>query len=376
MLNSGEPPISDGKVLSAVLEAPERMVLRQFDLPEIHEDDGLLQVEVAGICHTDVGLYHGTTKYALPLIMGHEIVGRIAKIGPAAAQRWGVQEGDRVTVESKVRCGFCRACVAGDYKYCSGGLSYGTRASCARPPHLWGSYGQYMYLAPGTLLYKVPVGISAEIANLLTVAISNGIQWVVLRGGAKLGDAVVVQGVGPIGLCCIAAAKEAGAGPIIATGLAADGYRLALSREFGADVVVDVEAEDVVERVRDTTGGDMADLAVDVTGSGAAVRASLQLVRPLGTVVSAGVTGDGTLTPLPLDTLLYNEIRLQGVFSYDTHAVRRAMALAQRGRYPFHKLVTHRFPLDQAERAVKTAGREIPGQAPIKVLILPNGAPG
>lgn len=367
--------MSTARAQSVVLEAPERMVLREFDLPEVHQDDGLLQVEVAGICHTDVGLYHGTTKYALPLIMGHEIVGRIAKIGAAAAQRWGVQEGDRVTVESKVRCGFCRACVAGNYKYCTAGLSYGTRASSARPPHLWGSYGQFMYLAPGTLLYKVPDSISAELANLLTVAISNGVQWAVLRGGAKLGDAVVVQGVGPIGLCCIAAAKEAGAGPIIATGLQADGYRLQLAREFGADVVVDVEAEDAVQRVRDATGGDMADVVVDVTGSGAAVRTSLKLVRPLGTVVSAGVTGDGVQTPLPLDTLLYNEIRLQGVFSYDTHAVRRAMALALRRKYPFEKLVTHRFPLASAEEAVKTAGREIPGQAPIKVVILPNGQP-
>ncbi|HVA24896.1 MAG TPA: zinc-binding dehydrogenase [Chloroflexota bacterium] len=363
------------KALSAVLEAPERMVLREFDLPEVHEDDALLRVEVAGICHTDVGLYHGTTRYVLPLIMGHEIVGRIARIGALAAQLWGVREGDRVTVESKIRCGFCRACVAGNYKYCSGGLSYGTRASCSRPPHLWGSYGQYMYLAPGTLLYKVPHGVSAEVANLLTVAISNGVQWVVLRGGAKLGDAVVVQGVGSIGLCCVAAAKEAGAGPVIATGLTADRYRLELAREFGADVVVDVQAEDVVERVRDVTGGDMADVVVDVTGNGDAVRKSLELVRPLGTVVSAGVTGDATLTPLPLDTLLYKEIRLQGVFSYDTHAVRRAMTLALRGRYPFDKLVTHRFPLDQAERAVKTAGREIADEAPIKVVILPNGTP-
>ena len=157
-----------GRATSAVLEAPERLVLREFDLPETGENEGLLRVEVAGICHTDVGLYHGTTRYALPLILGHEIVGRIARVGSQAAERWGVSEGDRVTVESKIRCGFCRACVTGAYRYCAAGLSYGTRASCARPPHLWGSYAQYMYLAPGTLLYKVPEGMPAEIANLLT----------------------------------------------------------------------------------------------------------------------------------------------------------------------------------------------------------------
>ena len=360
------------QVRAMVLEAPERLVPREFGLPEIHDDDGLLYVEMAGICHTDVGLFHGTTRYAMPLIMGHEIVGRIAGIGPLAARRWGVREGDRVAVEAIVRCGFCRACVEGNYKYCRDGAGYGTFTPADRPPHLWGAYSQYMYLAPGSSLLKLPDGISSELGMLCTVAISNGLQWTVLKGGAKLGDAVVVQGVGPIGLACVAAAKEAGAGPIIATGLGADAYRLKLAREFGADHTLDVEAEDVVERVKELTGGELADLVVDVTGSGEAVRTSLKLVRPQGTVVSAGVTGDDTLTPLPLDALLYKEIRLQGVFTFDNNAMRRALKLAQRNKYPFEKLLTHRFPLDRAEEAVKTAGRELPDAEPIKVALVPN----
>jgi len=359
-------------VRTMVLEAPERLVPRQFELPEVHDDDGLLYVEIAGICHTDVGLYHGTTRYALPLIMGHEIVGRIAKAGPLAARRWGVREGDRVAVEAIVRCGFCRACVEGNYRHCKEGLAYGTMTPADRPPHLWGAYSQYMYLAPGTSLVKLPEDLPVELAMLCTVAISNGLRWTVLVGGAKLGDAVVVQGVGPIGLSCVAAAKEAGAGPVIATGLRRDAHRLELAREFGADHVIDVEAEDAVERVRELTGGDLADVVVDVTGSGEAVRTSLKLVRSQGTVVSAGVTGDATLTPLPLDTLLYKEIRLQGVFTFDNDALRRALKLAQRKKYPFEKLVTHRFPLERAEEAVKTAGRELPGAEPIKVALIPN----
>jgi alcohol dehydrogenase len=359
------------KSRAMVLERPEQMAMREFDLPDINQDDALLKVEMAGICHTDVGLYHGKVTYALPLIMGHEIVGRIARIGPLAARRWGVQEGDRVTVEAMARCGFCRACVEGNYKFCKDGFGYGTFTSCDRPPHLWGSYAEYMYLAPGTLLYKVPDSMSPEMATLLTVAISNGIQWTVLRGGVKLGDAVVIQGVGPIGLACIAAAREAGASVVIATGLGGDAQRLTLAKEFGADVTVDVQAEDVVQRVKDATGGDLADLVVDVTGSGDAVRTSLKLVRPMGTVVSAGVTGDKTLTPIPLDTLLYSEIRLQGVFTFDTNAVRRAIGLARRDKYPFEKLITHRFPLAEAETAVRTAGRELADLSAIKVAIVP-----
>ncbi len=129
----------------------------------------------------------------------------------------------------------------------------------------------------------------------------------------------------------------------------------------------------MVERVSELTGGEMADAVIDVTGSGQAVRKSLELVRPMGTVISAGVTGDGMLSPMPLDVLLYKEIRLQGVFTNDSWSMRRAINLARQHKYPFESLVTHRFPLERAQEAVLTAGRELPDVTPIKVTIAPNG---
>ena len=165
---------------------------------------------MAGICHTDVELFRGTTTYALPIIPGHEIVGRIAAVGPVAAARWGVAEGDRVAVESIVRCGFCRNCIIGSYKYCSEVKVYGTFTSCEVPPFLWGSYSEYLYLAPGAIVHKVPEDMSPEMATLLTVAIANGIQWTTVKGEVRLGHTVVVQGVGPIGLSAIAAAHRRG----------------------------------------------------------------------------------------------------------------------------------------------------------------------
>lgn len=362
------------KARSAVLESHDSIAMREFPVPEIHEDDALLEVERTGICHTDVDLLHGNTKYAdLPLILGHEMTGRISKIGPVASKRWGVAEGDRVAVEAMVRCGFCRPCIEGSYRYCRERVGYGTFVSAERPPHLWGAYGEYMYLAPGSLVYKLPDDLSPDLSILLNVAISNAIQWTIKQGGARLGDAVVIQGVGPIGLSCVAVAREAGANPVIVTGLTIDGYRLEMAASFGADAVIDVEKEDMSERVKELTGGDMADVVIDVTGSGQAVRKSLDLVRPMGTVVNAGVTGDGTLSPIPLDALLYKEIRLQGVFTNDSWSMRRAIKLARQHKYPFESLVTHRFPLEQAQEAVLTAGRELPDVSPVKVTIAPNG---
>ncbi|MGH2554653.1 MAG: hypothetical protein ACRDHO_02915, partial [Actinomycetota bacterium] len=95
----------------------------------------------------------------------------------------------------------------------------------------------------------------------------------------------------------------------------------------------------------------------------------------LGTVVNAGVTGDETLTPLPLDIILYKQIRFQGALAFDAEAVRRGIRLAQKRKYPFERLVTHRFPLEQAAEAVQTAGREGSDQSAIKVVILPWGDP-
>lgn len=357
-----------------VLERAEVLVPREFEIPAINDDDGLLYVEMAGICHTDVELFRGTTTYSLPIIPGHEIVGRIAAVGPVAAARWGVKPGDRVAVESIVRCGFCPNCIIGRYKHCPNAQVYGTLTSCDLPPHLWGSYSEYMYLAPGAIVHKVPDDMSPELATLLCVAIANGIQWTTVKGEVRLGSTVVIQGVGPIGLSAVAAASEAGASLVIATGLGSDGYRLELAREFGADITVDVEAEDVVDVVRHATGGAMVDVVLDTTGSSKAIVTSTKLVRKGGTVVNAGLTGDATLTEIALDSLMLPEIRLQHVFTYEYQSVRAALALILKNKYPFEKLITHHFPLARAEEAIRMAGREVEGDQPIKVAIVPNGA--
>ncbi len=361
-----------GKVYSAILEAPRRISIREFISPDICDDDGLLKVEMAGICHTDVERYQGNVISApYPLILGHEIVGRVSKIGKAASARWQVTEGDRVIVEPRVRCGFCRTCVSGNYKFCENRIGYGTSRSANEPPHLWGSFGQYMYLSPGSILHRVSDSVSPSLATLIGVAISNAIQWTVIQGGTRLGDSVVVQGVGPIGLASVAVAKEAGANPVIATGLSEDVKGFLLAKQFGADEVIDVNKEDLIGRIHEITKGDLADVVVDVTGSGSAVRDSLEIVKKGGTVINAGITGDKTQTPLLLDRILYKEIRFQGVFTYDSNALRRSIKLVERNHFAFEKIITHTFPLELADEALRTAAREIGGVTPIKVAIIP-----
>lgn len=358
------------KEWSAVLEGREKIVLREFDIPDIGPEEGLLKVEMCGVCGTDPKGYHGKLDWIRPpLILGHEVAGYIEEVGDVAAERWGVRKGDRVVTEPGATCGRCHYCITGRHRWCENRLSW--RVSSDRPPHLWGGYGEYQYLAPGAHVYKISEEIPAEAAVLINACVANGIEWVRIAGGATIGDAVVIQGIGAQGMAAVIAAKQAGAMTIIVTGLTSDEPRFELARKFGADYTVNVEKEDVVELVHEVTGGKMADVVVDLTGVPQGIAKSVDVVRIQGTIVCASVVGSGILTPMPTDKLALNAIRLQGVFTNGHEAVRAAIKLVESRKYPVEEMVSHRFPLQQAEEAVKTAGGDIPGVHALKVVLVP-----
>ncbi|MBI4491799.1 MAG: zinc-binding dehydrogenase [Chloroflexi bacterium] len=358
-------------VRAAVLEAPERLVLREFERPRLGPDDGLLEVELAAICGTDWKTFHGKLDYPLPLILGHEILGRIADMGERFAQRYGLSIGDRVAVEGSLPCWSCLECQTGEYRFCARRRSYGGRAPADVPPYLWGGFAALMYLAPGSLLHPVASDVPAEAAVLVPGVVANGIQWARILGGVKHQDVVVVQGCGPQGLACALVAHECGADRVLITGLSRDADRLALARELGADLAVDVERDHVVEVVGDLTHGRMADVVIDVSGSPRAIATSIELVRKQGTLVLGGLTGKETVTPLKIDALVWNEIKLQGVFTKGTQAIRDAIKLVESRKYPLERMITHRYPLERAEEAIRAIGGETPGVYPIKAAIVP-----
>lgn len=190
-------------------------------------------------------------------------------------------------------------------------------------------------------------------------------------GGIFPGDTVVIQGPGQQGLAGVIVAKEAGAGKIIVTGMTKDKGRFELAKTFGADEIINVEKTNPVEAVKVATQGTMADIVMDVTGNPKGAVTAIDLVRKKGTVILPGLYGMDTEIPLILDKVVYKEVRLQGVFSHDFRSVIPAIQLAESGKYPLEKMVTHRFPLKEAEKAVRVAGGEMEGEDPIKVVIIP-----
>ncbi len=362
------------KTRSMVLEAVRRLSFREFDVPEIGEEDGLLKVEMCGVCGSDVGIYTGKASRILPylpLILGHEILGRIAAMGPTACRRHGVKVGDRVVVEFAFGCGHCAACLSGRYVFCEKSGRYGTYVSCQTPPHLWGAYGEYLYLPPRAMIHKIREDVPAEAAVLVCAVMGNAVRWLRQVGGASVGQTVVIEGPGQQGLAGVVVARECGAARIIVTGTSADARRFEMARLLGAHHCVDVLKEDPVETVREITEGRMADLVMDVTGRPQGALTAVDLLKKGGTAVLPGLYGTATQVPLLLDKVVLNEIRLQGVYSHDLNAVGPAIAIVESGRYPLEKLVTHRFALPDAEKALQTAAGEVPGEHPIKVVLVP-----
>jgi len=362
------------KTIAAVLVAPRKIELREFPLPEIDADSGIAKVEITGVCGADWPIYTGALAFYAPppLIPGHEIVARVAKIGARAAKRWGVKEGDRIVMEEYAPCGRCEYCLSGRYYICNGmkmEKMYGfTPLSVA--PGLWGGYAEYFYLDPQALLHKISDSVPTAVAPFY-VPLSNGIRWAHVEGGIGIGGSVVVQGPGGQGLASVIAATEAGAALIIVTGRAQDGARLALAREFGAHHTIDVDAEDPVARVAELTAGRMVDAVINVTaGAPGALKEAVALATMGGTIVVAG-EAHGFATGFDPDQIFLKELTIKGVRGRTARDMKRAIRLLEQGKYPLEKLATHHFTLDKVEDAIRTVGGE-GARGAIHVSVLPN----
>ncbi|MCH8850389.1 MAG: alcohol dehydrogenase catalytic domain-containing protein [Chloroflexi bacterium] len=351
-----------------------KLELRELPLPEITAENALLKVDACGICGSDYEQYGGTMPgLPFPLIPGHEPVGTIDQIGDVAAKRWGVVVGDRVCVETLLPCGHCRQCRDGKYRLCSGrrGLSGYGYMNIDSPPGLWGAYADYLYLDPHTIVHKISRDIAPEIATLFN-PIGAGIRWAHQVPGLGLGDTIVILGPGQRGLGSVIAAHEAGAACIIVTGLTVDEHKMALAREFGAHHTIDIEQEDLNARVREITGGDLADVVIDVTPyANEPVVQAIDIARRGGTVILAGMKGQHQVDGFFNDRVVAKDLTIRGVFGVDFHAYAPAVKLIESGKYPLEKMHTHTLPLEEAERALQILAREVPGEDAIHIALVP-----
>ncbi len=365
-------------VLAATLVAPGRLELRRYPYPDRLEPGAvLLRMLASGICGTDKHTFRGETEqYAgtdhasstpFPIIQGHENVGVVVAVGQGGATAFDqtkLKPGDRVVPAPNRACGRCHFCRRDfPYYFCRNLENYGNSLTSATPPHLFGGWAEYLYLLPGTPVFRVPEALPTEVAVLTELfAVTHSLDLVRAAprpGGFDPGDSVVIIGAGPVGLVHAAKAALMDAGRVIAV----DPYqrRVELTGELGASDRIVARADDpaLVEQVRELTEGRGADVVVDATGHPASFGPSLDLLRDGGTLIEVGAFVD--LGPVPVNpaAILGRNLTIVGVAGEDARAYDRTLAMLARHHddVPFERAVTHRFGLDEAEVAMQTALR-------------------
>lgn len=359
------------KSFAMVLTEPRKLEPRELPIPEIGRDRALLRVETCGICGSDYEQFEGALRTPNSVIPGHEPLGVIEAIGDAAARRWGVDVGDRVAVENMISCRYCAQCLSGRSHLCEKRRIYSYIPTDVEHG-LWGGYAQYMVLDEGSIVHRMDAALAPAIAALFN-PLGAGYRWAVEIPQTKPGDTVVILGPGQRGLACVLAAREAGASRILVTGLAADAKKLALAREFGADLTIDVENENAREKILNATGGRGAEVVIDVSSYATApVRDALDYCAPGGTVVLAGVKGFRPIENFISDKIVMKEISVRGAIGVTSSAYRSAIRLIESRTKPLEKMHTHDFALRDAEQAIRTLARQVPGEDAIHCALFPE----
>ncbi len=343
-------------MLAAVLKDFDRLVLEDVPAPEPGTGEALVRIKACGFCATDYKAIMGIRRnVTFPLIPGHEPAGVVAKVGMGVE---GFREGDEVIVSPVGSCGLCAQCRSGNTHYCRKSFTTGGDG----PDDVWpGAFAEYMK-TKASCLYHKPPGLSFD-AAALSEPLSGAWKGVIQYSEMKVGDDVVVIGVGSIGLLCLMVAKAAGAGKLVAVDTS--DYALRNAEKLGATHAVNPEREDAKERIYEIIP-DGPDLIVEAAGPIQAVKLMVEL-RRRGT--RWNVFGITTHETFELDGGLthFLEGRMDASFGTTPLAMTRAIRLMQRGLVDTEKIISHRFPLSRIEEAVEVMG----GKERNKVVVRP-----
>jgi len=339
----------------AVVKSKPQVGIEIMDVPRPRpkEDEVLVRVEACGICGTDVHFYEWVEHsrwITLPRVLGHELVGEIAEIGGRVK---GFEVGQRVVTETWGGCGVCYFCRLGRFNSCETQLRIGQ--------HSDGGMTRYVTI-PAVSLFPIPDSISIVDAAVLEPL--GVVLHALERCAFKPGDDVAVLGPGPIGLLAVHLLRQSGAASIIIAGLQEDGQRLAFAEKWGG-IAVNTAGENLVERVREITSGRGVDLVLEVSGGQGALDTAVQITKPGGQVAVVGLGAPGIFD---YNRMVHKEIDLIGCWRRQPSSWYRAINLVKEGRVRPGEVVTHQFPLDQADQGF----RLLLARQAIKVLIVPR----
>ncbi len=355
------------KMKAAVFVEPGRIVLDEKPIPEVGPLDALMRVTTTTICGTDVHILKGEYPVERGLTVGHEPVGVIERLGSAVK---GYREGQRVIAGAITPSGWSNACLCGCGSQDGAGTAHGWK-----PLGGWrfgntvdGCQAEYV-LVPDAManLALVPESLSDEQVLMCPDIMSTGFGGAE-SGGIRIGDTVAVFAQGPIGLCATAGARLSGATTVI--GVDRLPARLEIARRMGADHVIDSSRVDPVEEILRLTEGRGVDVAIEALGTQATFEACLRVLRPGGTLSSLGVYSGDLKIPLGAFAAGLGDHKIiTTLCPGGKERMRRLMTVIESGRVDLGPLVTHRFKLDDIERAYELFAHQRDGV--LKVAITP-----
>lgn len=356
---------------------------RPLSIETVHLDapqrgEVLVRIEAAGLCHSDLSVIEGNRPRPLPMALGHEAAGVVEALGEGVDD---LELGDHVVMAFMPSCGHCRPCAEGRPALCEPGAAANGRGELTGGGMRLSQGGERLHHHLGcsafathavvarTSLVRVDPALPMPIAALFGCAVLTGVGAVVNTAQVRAGEAVVIVGLGGVGLAALLGAIAAGACPVIAVDLSDD--KLALAKDLGATAAFDARSGDVVERVRAATGGG-ADHAFEFAGSAAALKSAYAMTRRGGTTITAGLPPPGVEAGIDIVSLVGEERTVKGSYigtCVPSRDIPRYIALYQAGRLPVDRLLTGTIALDDIN-----AGFDRLREGKCVRLVVENGA--
>lgn len=337
---------------ATVLVEPNRIETWNVPIADPEPGGALVRVVLGGVCGSDVHITSGEAGVMpFPIILGHEGVGRIEKLGGIETDYAGVpvKPGDLVYWAPIALCHRCHSCTVLDETPCDSSRFF----EHAEKPN-WGSYADYAWLPSGLAFFKLPDGADPLAVASLGCALPTVLRGFDRCGPVRMGEAVVVQGAGPVGLSAVLVAAQAGAREVIVI----DGFdqRLEVAKQLGATATISLSdsAEERKRKIYDITGSGGPSLVVEAAGALPAFPEGVDLTGAHGRYVILGLWGAiGTQPISPRDTTTKNLTIAGATFPKPKHYY-EAMHLSARlqDSVPLAGLVSHRFAIDDAEQAL------------------------
>lgn len=325
----------------------------QMEIPPIGAGEMLVQMKACGLCGSDLMEWYADSK--APAVLGHEPAGFVSCLGSGVSD---FTPGDRVFVHHHVPCFVCHYCRRGNYSCCETFKSSGIHP---------GGFAEYIRVSRLNVerdVLHLPESISFEDATLIE-PLACAIRGV-KRAGVRLGDTILIAGLGVSGLLLAQLCRLWGAGLIVASDPVR--YRLEKALQLGADVAVDPAREDLRATLSALTDGVGADVVVVAVGSAAVMREGLELVSKGGTVLIYAPLAPGDALDVDVCDLLFSEKTLVSTYSCGPDDTRLALDLIVEGRIALDGLVTHRFGLAEVGAALQLAAR---ADESLKVVVVP-----